>query len=57
MSGAVIEAVVFDVGNVIVEWNRDLLYRDVIPDDERRAWFFDHASGAFSWLKSNTNYH
>ena len=35
-----VTAVVFDLGNVLIEWNRDLLYRKVIPDEERRAQFF-----------------
>lgn len=35
-----IAAVVFDLGNVLIEWNRDLLYRHVIPDPEKRATFF-----------------
>ena len=44
MTGGEVRAVVFDVGNVIVEWNRDLLYRQVIPDPSRRAWFFEHVA-------------
>lgn len=34
-----IEAVVFDVGKVIVEWDLALLYRDLIPDPAERDWF------------------
>lgn len=34
-----IEAVVFDVGKVLVEWERDLPFRRLIPDDAERAWF------------------
>ncbi len=39
-SGGGVDAVVFDLGNVLIEWNRDLLYRQVIPDEKRRAHFF-----------------
>ncbi len=40
MSGA-IEAVVFDVGKVLVQWERDLPFRRLIPDLAERAWFMD----------------
>ncbi len=39
-AGDGVDAVVFDLGNVLIEWNRDLLYRRVIPDAGRRAIFF-----------------
>ena len=38
---ASIQAVVFDVGKVLVEWERDLPFRRLIPDDKQRAWFLD----------------
>lgn len=34
-------AVVFDVGNVLVEWNRDRLYVELIPEAQKRADFFN----------------
>jgi 2-haloacid dehalogenase len=34
-----IAAVVFDVGNVLIEWDPEHLYRDLIPNDEERASF------------------
>ena len=40
MSGPV-EAVVFDVGKVLVQWERDLPFRSLIPDPAERAWFMD----------------
>ncbi len=50
-----IEAVVFDVGKVLVEWDLALIYRDLIPDPaERRRfvetvvtpeWHFQHDAG------------
>jgi 2-haloacid dehalogenase len=36
-----IAAVVFDVGNVLVRWERDRPYRDRFPDPAERAWFLD----------------
>lgn len=36
-----IEAVVFDVGKVLVEWERDLPFRRLIPDATQRAWFME----------------
>lgn len=36
-----IEAVVFDVGKVLVQWERDLPFRRLIPDPAERAWFMD----------------
>ena len=40
MSGT-IEAVVFDVGKVLVQWERDLPFRRLIPDPVARARFMD----------------
>jgi 2-haloacid dehalogenase len=37
-----VTSVVFDLGNVLIEWNRDFLYRTLIPDVERRAWFLEN---------------
>lgn len=31
--------IVFDVGNVLLRWDPHLLYRDLIPDEEKRSWF------------------
>lgn len=45
MAGAVeapIEAVVFDIGKVLVEWDLALIYRDLIADPAERAWFVRH---------------
>lgn len=36
-----VEAVVFDVGKVLVEWERDLPFRNLIPDAAERAWFME----------------
>jgi len=34
-----IEAVVFDIGNVLIEWNPERLYDKVIGEDRRKAMF------------------
>ena len=36
-----VQAVVFDLGNVLVQWDRDLLYRSVIADPAERRRFLD----------------
>lgn len=36
---APVEAVVFDVGKVLVQWERDLPFRRLIPDPAQREWF------------------
>ena len=35
------KAVVFDIGNVILNWDPDLLYRRLIPDDAARERYRD----------------
>ncbi|TCT11738.1 2-haloacid dehalogenase [Tepidamorphus gemmatus] len=37
-----LRAVVFDVGNVLLDWNPAYLYDKLIPDREERAWFLTH---------------
>lgn len=34
-----IKAVLFDIGNVMIPWHPENLFRKMIPDAERRAWF------------------
>lgn len=36
------EAVVFDVGNVLLDWNPAYLYEKLIPNAEERTWFLTH---------------
>lgn len=38
--------IVFDVGNVLIRWDPLLVYRELIPDDEKRAWFMRHVCTA-----------
>jgi 2-haloacid dehalogenase len=37
-----IKAVLFDIGNVIVRWDRENLYRKLIPDATERAFFLNN---------------
>jgi len=37
-----IKAVLFDVGNVLITWHPENLFRKVIADDARRAWFLEN---------------
>jgi HAD superfamily hydrolase (TIGR01509 family) len=36
-----IKAVLFDVGNVLIPWERENLFRKIILDDERRTFFLN----------------
>lgn len=36
-----ITTVVFDIGNVLIEWNPEHLYRRLIPDEEERRTFLE----------------
>jgi 2-haloacid dehalogenase len=37
-----IKAVVFDFGGVLIDWNRDYLYKQLIADETERRWFLDN---------------
>ncbi len=37
-----IKAVVFDFGGVLIDWDREYLYKQLIPDDVERRWFLDN---------------
>jgi 2-haloacid dehalogenase len=39
MSDFWVDIVVFDIGNVLLDWDPDYLYAQVIPDQKARAWF------------------
>jgi|SRR6186713_1661243 len=34
-----IDTVVFDLGGVLVDWNPEYLYRDLLPNEAERRWF------------------
>jgi 2-haloacid dehalogenase len=44
-----IKAVVFDFGGVLIDWNREYVYRTLIPDKAERRWFLDHVV-AMDWV-------
>lgn len=35
-----INTIIFDLGGVLIDWNPEYVFRELIPDDERRAYFF-----------------
>jgi 2-haloacid dehalogenase len=35
-----INTIIFDLGGVLIDWNPEYVFREVIPDDERRDYFF-----------------
>jgi 2-haloacid dehalogenase len=37
-----INTIVFDLGGVLIDWNPDYVFRDLIPDADRRRYFFDN---------------
>lgn len=39
-----IRHIVFDVGNVLIHYDREAPFRHLIPDNDMRAWFLDHVT-------------
>ena len=37
-----INTIIFDLGGVLIDWNPEYVYREVIPDPERRRFFFEN---------------
>lgn len=37
-----INTVIFDLGGVLIDWNPEYVFRQVIPDEEKRKFFFDN---------------
>lgn len=35
-----IDTVIFDLGGVLIDWNPDYIYNSLIPDPEKRAYFY-----------------
>ncbi|MDE1180611.1 HAD family phosphatase [Paraburkholderia sp.] len=44
-----IKAVVFDFGGVLIDWNPQYLYRELIPNDDERRWFLTHVCN-MAWV-------
>lgn len=42
------KGVVFDVGNVLIDWNPDYLYRRIFANPDERHWFLTHVC-SMSW--------
>lgn len=34
--------IIFDLGGVLIDWNPEYVFQHIIPDPERRKYFFDH---------------
>lgn len=44
-----IRHIVFDIGRVLIHYDPDLPYRSIIPDADKRAWFFQNVcTGAWN---------
>ncbi|PWT77057.1 MAG: HAD family hydrolase [Bacteroidetes bacterium] len=37
-----IDTVVFDLGNVLIDWNPDYVYREIFPNEKERKWFYEN---------------
>ena len=37
-----ISTIIFDLGGVLIDWNPEYVYRQTIPDPERRKYFYEH---------------
>ena len=43
-----VEHVVFDIGSVLIHYDPELPYKQLIPDAKERRWFLDHVC-THSW--------
>jgi 2-haloacid dehalogenase len=43
-----IKNIIFDLGGVLIDWNPHYMYKKIIPDLEKREWFFNNIC-TFSW--------
>ncbi len=37
-----LSTIIFDLGGVLIDWNPEYVFREVIPEEERRRYFFDN---------------
>ena len=37
-----LSTIIFDLGGVLIDWNPEYVFREVIPDEERRRYFFEN---------------
>ena len=43
-----IKTIIFDLGGVLIDWNPLYVFNDLIPDETRRKYFFEHI-GTMHW--------
>lgn len=46
MTPSPIQHIVFDVGRVLLHWDPELAFLEIIPDETERRWFFDNVCTA-----------
>lgn len=39
-----ISTIIFDLGGVLIDWNPEYVFKHVIPDEEKRRFFFEHVA-------------
>ena len=37
-----INTIIFDLGGVLIDWNPEYVFKQVIPDDDKRQYFFEN---------------
>lgn len=37
-----INTIIFDLGGVLIDWNPDYLYKQILTNDSERKWFYDN---------------
>ena len=37
-----LNTIIFDLGGVLIDWNPEYVFREVIPDEEKRRYFFEN---------------
>ena len=37
-----INTIIFDLGNVLIDWNPEYVFKTVIPDEDKRRYFFEN---------------
>jgi 2-haloacid dehalogenase len=43
-----INTIIFDLGGVLIDWNPEYVFQHVIPDEDKRRYFFEHIC-TYSW--------
>jgi 2-haloacid dehalogenase len=37
-----VKTIIFDLGNVLIDWNPDYVFKKLIPDEDKRKYFFEN---------------